>query len=475
MAQISSNILQGLSSPSFGRGMFSVGEALGGIPGQLKAKRKEDKFNEIMKRGQAAMASAEPDPVILSGIAQELSALGYTKEAQQFADASRKIGLQAAQRARVGGLLTQASTPEGITPQYAQDFVAAGGTLEQLTQGREAGKQFAEPRLGRGRGELKAMAMQPGFDPTNPKMLEAYKGIARSYGVSPSEAMDILAKERGTLVERAKIASTGSRAGTTTFAEAGRYIDKRGLEYDVTKVKNPSTKKVELIYTPKGHTIDYAFSFKDEQGNTVENRLTQKGGAYGETAAQKTERFEAEEQIRSQLDVTKAVTIEKAKDFNKQKIKAAERLPAVNQGLEKVNAMLQIVDGLNTGSTLAQMSDLVQTALGYRETDRGVFEKLALQLVADNIKTYGSNPSDGERAAVQAMLPSLENTSAINRKILEMAQSRFAKERAAINYIQQEGMTLEQYVKFVDSLYPTGEDGVDPVTGNKVVDFNDIL
>jgi hypothetical protein len=35
-------------------------------------------------------------------------------------------------------------------------------------------------------------------------------------------------------------------------------------------------------------------------------------------------------------------------------------------------------------------------------------------------------------------------------------------------------MTLEKYVKFVDSLYPSGEDGVDPATGNKVVDINDI-
>jgi hypothetical protein len=476
MAQISSNILQGLSSPSFGRGMFSVGEAIGGIPGQMKAKKKQDKFNEIMKRGQAVMASAEPDPVVLSGIAQELSALGYTKEAQQFADASRNRGLQAAQRARVGGLLTQAGTRAGITPEFAQQYVDSGGTLEELSRGREAGKQFAEPRLGRGRGELKAMAMQPGFDPTNPKMLEAYKGIARAYGVSPSEAMDILSKERGTQAERAKIRSTkAGRAGTTTFAGGDKYLDKRGLEYRLTEVRDPTGEgEVRTEYQPVGHEIPYAFTFKDKEGNDIQNRLTEKGGAYGETAAERTERFEAEKKISSQLDITKATTIEEAKDFNKQKIKAAERLTAVNQGLEKVDAMLQIVDGLNTGSTLDQMMDLVQTALGYRETDRGVFEKLALQLVADNIKTYGSNPSDGERAAVQAMLPSLENTSGINRKILEMARGRFAKERAAINYIQQEGMTLEKYVKFVDGLYPTAEDGVDPATGNKVVDFNDI-
>jgi hypothetical protein len=60
-----------------------------------------------------------------------------------------------------------------------------------------------------------------------------------------------------------------------------------------------------------------------------------------------------------------------------------------------------------------------------------------------------------------------------------MTKGRLAKERIAINYIQRPGITREDYVKFVDSLYPSsepapGKPGVDPVTGTKVVDFNDI-
>lgn len=473
MARISEQVLAGLARPTMAQGMFDLGAAIGGVPGQMRQKRRQEEFNEIMKMGQAAMT--QNDPVNLSRVAQQLASLGYTKESQQFAQAAQQANLKMQQQERISGLLTQAGSEEGLTREAVQSFVGAGGNLANIPIVRELEKQYDEPLREKGRGRLRAMAQMELFDPQDPGKLQGYKNVAKRHKVSFNEAMQILAEERGTMVERAKIARTGSRAGTTTFASGGKYLDKRNLEYRLTEVRDPTGQgQTRTKYEPVGHEIPYAFSFEDEEGNIVENRLTEKGGAYGETAAQRTERYEAEQEIETQLNITEAVTIEEAKDFNKQKIKAAERLPAVNQGLEKVNAMLQIVDGLNTGSTLAQMSDLVQTALGYRETDRGVFEKLALQLVADNIKTYGSNPSDGERAAVQAMLPSLENTSAINREILEMAQRRFAKERAAINYIQQEGMTLEKYVKFVDSLYPSAEDGVDPATGNQVVDFNDI-
>jgi len=474
MARISEQLLAGLARPTMAQGMFDLGAAIGGVPGQMKQKRRQDEFNEIMKVGQAAMT--QNDPVNLSRVAQQLASLGYTKESQQFAQAAQQANLKMQQRERVGGLLTQAGSKEGLTREAVQSFVDAGGNLANIPIVRELEKQYDEPLREKGRGRLRAMAQMELFDPQDPGKLQGYKNVAERHKVSFNEAMQILAEERGTEIERAKIRSTAAgKAGTTTFAGADKYLDKRNLEYRVTEVRDPTGEgKVRTEYQPVGHRIPYAFSYEDEEGNIVDNRLTEKGGAYGETAEQRSERRKKEETAEAQIDVTKAVTIEEAKDFNKQKIKAAERLTAVNQGLEKVNAMLQIVDGLNTGSTLAQMSDLVQTALGYRETDRGVFEKLALQLVADNIKTYGSNPSDGERAAVQAMLPSLENTSAINREILEMARGRFTKERAAINYIQQEGMTLEKYVKFVDSLYPSGEDGVDPATGNKVVDINDI-
>jgi hypothetical protein len=471
MAKFSQQFLANLGRPQMAESLFGLGSAIGSLPGQAKAKAKQEQFNKIMDLANRAMVTN--DPVNLGRARRQLQELGFTEEANKLTAAQ----MQAEQKQTATGMFQDAlGQPRGFTPEQKAAYIAKGATPEQVEAASKAGIETMDPIRERARGRLRAMAKNKNFDTGNVRMLDAYLAQAYKFFVSEDEAMKILSEERGTPFEREKLnATAGGRAGTTTFAGLKNYIDKRGLEYKLTEVRDPTGQgQVRIDYKPVGHETPYAFSYEDEEGNIVKNRLDALGGAYEETALARSARRKKEEKTEAEIDVTKAITIDKAENFNEQKTKAAERLPVVNQGLEKVNAMLQIVDGLETGSTLDQMMDLVQTALGYRETDRGVFEKLALQLVADNIKTYGSNPSDGERTAVQAMLPSLENTSAINREILEMARGRFAKERAAINYIQQEGMTLEKYVKFVDSLYPSGEDGVDPATGNKVVDINDI-
>ena len=240
MAQISSNILQGLSSPSFGRGMFSVGEAIGGIPGQMKAKKKQDKFNEIMKRGQALLASAEPDPVALSGVAQELQGIGYTQEAQQFADASRKRGEQAAQRARLGGLLTQASTSEGITPEYAQDFVATGGTLEQLTAASKR-VQDEEKRL-REIDQLKnlrAAAVAKATKARDPFKRTAMENAGRE---------ELLAYLNPALYQMNAGMALVDAEGTT-IAERGFKPDTTEVEYDQQTIKDADGNETLLLLT----------------------------------------------------------------------------------------------------------------------------------------------------------------------------------------------------------------------------------
>lgn len=87
---IDPNVMRTLTNPGFTRGMFEFGSALGGIGAQRRAKQRDDQFKEVMERGQALLSAPKPDPAALSGIAQELQALGYTQEAGQFTEAARK-------------------------------------------------------------------------------------------------------------------------------------------------------------------------------------------------------------------------------------------------------------------------------------------------------------------------------------------------------------------------------------------------
>lgn len=474
MARISSNVLQGLSSPSFAQGMFTAGAALGGIPGQLRDKRKKDKFNEIMKRGQAALASAEQDPVVLSGIAQELSALGYTEEAKQFSDAARKRGETVAARARASGLLTQASTQDGITPEYAQDFLSAGGTLEQLAQGRTAADALNEPLREKGRGRLRAMAQTQLFDPQDPGQLQGFFNVAERHKVSPNEAMKILAEERGTQLDRAKLKSTASgRAGTTTFAGANNYLDKRNLEYRLTEVRDPTGQgAVRTEYQPVGHKIPYEFSYEDEQGNIIDNRLTQKGGAYGETAGQRLGRFEEEQEIKANLDVLKADTIKENENFSDVRMKAAARLPQVEGTLSDVNELLDIIERVDQGGSIVGLQNRISRVLGSEAKDEGDLRTRAKELLVGRIKAFGANPTEGERQYLEQLIPDLENSKGVNKVILERLQQRLQRERASIGYLFTEKANLDGYISFVNDQY--SGDPNSNITGNKRVKFDEI-
>ena len=86
MAQFSQGFLSSLGRPEMSQSLFGLGAAIGGVPGQMKQRKKEQAFNQLMQQGQQAMASG--DAAALSNISQQLAASGYQKESQQFSQAA---------------------------------------------------------------------------------------------------------------------------------------------------------------------------------------------------------------------------------------------------------------------------------------------------------------------------------------------------------------------------------------------------
>ena len=88
MARFGESFLQQLGRPGWTQGMFGLGQAIGGAQGQIRDQRKQQAFNQLMKQGQAAMASGNATQ--LAQVGQQLAAAGFQKEAQQFSTASRE-------------------------------------------------------------------------------------------------------------------------------------------------------------------------------------------------------------------------------------------------------------------------------------------------------------------------------------------------------------------------------------------------
>ena len=370
--------------------------------------------------------------------------------------------------AKFGQGFLQAATQ----PSFGQGLFTAGQQLGAAPGIRREAK--LENTRERGRGDLKAMAVQKGFNEQDPRMLNAYLSMADKFNVSRSEAMDILAKERGTAVERAQIARTGAGSGKTTFFGGGKYKDNRGLEYRITEIRNPDG-TLSDEYQPVGHQIPYAFSYKDpDTGAMVKNRLTEKGGAYGETAGERLERSVEEKETQQRLDISKAQTIKESDNFSDLRSAAAERLPDVEGTLTDVNDLLEIVEVIDQGGSLVPLMNNIERILGYEEKNPGKLRVVAKEILVGRIKSFGANPTEGERQYLEQLIPDLANSEGVNKAILERLKERLGRERAAIQYMFTDGANLDGYVSYVNALYSADTGPNAQPTGNKRVKFDEI-
>jgi hypothetical protein len=466
MARISEQVLAGLARPTMAQGMFDLGAAIGGVPGQMKQKRRQEEFNEIMKMGQAAMT--QNDPVNLSRVAQQLASLGYTKESQQFAQAAQQANLKMQQQERVSGLLTQAGSEEGLTREAVQSFVGAGGNLANIPIVRELEKQYDEPLREKGRGRLRAMAQMELFDPQDPGKLQGYKNVAERHKVSFNEAMQILAEERGTQIDRAKTAAT--TRGKPSYVDRGDILDSRNLRYGLSEIRTgPNPEDITLNYEPIGHEIPFVDTIDGKRNTT-----TPLGGAYRETAGGKTERVIEEAKAKTKLDITKAQTIKESDNFSDQRSAAAQRLPMVEETLTDVNDLLEIVEVIDQGGSLVPFMNNINRILGYEEKNPGKLRIVAKEILVGRIKSFGANPTEGERQYLEQLIPDLQNAEAVNKAILERLQERLGRERAAIQYMFTEGANLDGYVNYVNAIYSADTGPNAQPTGNKRVRFDEI-
>jgi hypothetical protein len=418
MARISEQVLAGLARPTMAQGMFDLGAAIGGVPGH--------EFNEIMKRGQAALASAEPDPVVLSGIAQELQAMGYTKEAQQFSEASRKRGERAAQIARVGGLLTQAGTRAGITPQAATDFIGSGGTLEQLKTGQDLSKQFAEPRLERGRGELKAMAMQKGFDEQKPNMINAYLGMADAFGVSRSEAADILIKAKG----------LGEKRVVRTVTKTLR--DSVGNKFDevMTFFADGTNKKTTLpISGNKGGTSKAGLDYTGEEpvGDTV--IISSTSGVGGED--------------RPRL----AGDVREEQDFATLKVEASDKILDLVAERDNILTAVNLLDTFETEGLPEKIANFIQIEGGIQDPNKAEYELIVGEAMYSRLKPlFGGVISEGERSAIEGLYADLKRGNPANKRILMRLKTTVERAIQKQNLLRN-SKSLEDYNRKLDKMF----------------------
>jgi len=190
MARFGESFLAQLGSPGWSQGMFGLGQAIGGIPGQLQQKRKEQeqlkRYDQIAQMSQQGTAAAQSGDVatVTSTINQLQQTRENAKTLEEKEAIERRITqlqslLPGAEKVSIGNKAKELvnieqklkSLPAGSTPQR----LALQKRQEILQQDPEAMRQYQQYQLDAWRFQQAEEEMQAGqwLDSNKVSILEA--------------------------------------------------------------------------------------------------------------------------------------------------------------------------------------------------------------------------------------------------------------------------------------------------------------
>lgn len=321
-----------------GNALAGIGANVGGLLSQRQRyKEDEERAGEV----QALLQENADNPAKLNSLGREYETRGDERSAQVFYDAAKEATAKATKK--------------------------------------------TEATAGRGKGELMALANNPKFDVTNPKMQTAFFGMADAYGVSREEAMTIALEAKN---KRDGGDVKSSRSG-------GRYRDEKGNIYELS-----------IQRTPQGEGQVW-LPVTQNAPKTPIGKVTPIGGAYGETAGQKMER-----------DVTTAGEAEGAKGYAQLRTEAIDSLPQIEAAIYSAEKSLEVLNEIDTGGFSTAVVRAATDFLGVTPGSEAEFNLLAGQQILRGLNAFEGAISEGEREFLASLYQRLERSNGANRAIL---------------------------------------------------------
>lgn len=368
MAKISEQFLAGLAKPQMAQGMFDLGAAIGGVPGQMKQRRQEDEFNKLMADAQKAQQAN--NEAGLFSIAQQLRAMGRNTAANTVAATATNLR----ETNRQKGLASAISSAEQLARQGAdvqpllQDITQLGGTPEQL---QSITSIIRTQDMDQKEGLLQQTLASPDFDFEKPTDVRDYYKGASQMGVTPKRAQQIF--------------NDFKAAGDVTFVNAGRYVDTLGNPYNAQIERDKSGRQIGIVYAPIGNSPPYSEVTPDGKPNPLRET-----GGYGLTAGGKVE-MQVEEARQQELET----------QFAEVQADATIQLPQLKLTKTNLEEAIAILDTreVRTGGVPRAVSRSLLQFMGLDAIPQveGEFEAKLSEAVMARLQGFEGAISDGER------------------------------------------------------------------------------
>ena len=383
-----------LANPSFGNI-----EQLGQDIGSLSARRRQrGMLTDLM----APLMSGDASQTDYSNVAVQLAQMGDLDRAVQVSQLGQNVG---ANRRALREQMTQdqlAINAEAKLKKLRQNAIAKADRLADM-----AGEDSAKRAL-----HLDERSLVSGT--SDPKVLEDY------------------------------LKGSSAFMGDTTFANAGYWTD--GTNYWKGVEVRGKKGQTRVDYTPIGNAPD----FETWQRENPDKNLSPAGGAYLETAAGKADRTVA--------TAGKVKAIENFEDFKDEEFSVFTSLQETIATGKDMLAALDQLGPERTGGFLPVTLDKVRQFVGNQDVDSGTFDIYAKQRMINDLRKFGANPTEGERAALAELQPSLLRTEKINRALIEKFMKIANRRYQGIAFLRDNPTaTREDYLTFMESQYAADE------------------
>jgi len=366
------------------QGMFDLGAAIGGVPGQMKQKRQEDEFNQLMADAQKAQqANNEAE---LFSVAQKLRAMGRNTAANTVAATATKLR----ETNRQKGLASAISSAEQLAREGAdiqpllQDITQLGGTPEQL---QSITSIIRTQDMNQKEGLLQQALASPEFDFERPTDVRDYYKGASQMGVTPKRAQEIFEDFR--------------TKGEVTFVNAGEFVDTLGNPYNAQVERDKSGRQVGIRYVPIGSAPPYSETTPGGKPNPLSRTE-----AYGLTSRGRIE-MEVEEARQEALET----------EFAKVQKDATVQLPELKTTKTNLEEAIRILgsEEVRTGGVPRAVSRSLLQFMGLDAIPQveGEFEAILSEAVMARLQGFEGAISDGER---QYAISNITNWMDGNRK-----------------------------------------------------------
>jgi hypothetical protein len=380
MAQFSQGFLSSLGRPEMSQSLFGLGAAIGGVPGQMKQRQKEQAFNQLMQQAQQAVASG--DAAALANISQQLAASGYQREAQQLSQASREAS-QKAQRVSAGQQLLS-GVPS--TMRAGAETLAQEGLIEQALEAQG----LAQTRqIEKGKQALATFASARGMQMSDPKAREGFFRIAKAYEVPLDQASAIYEN------------FTTTAAGDRTTKGEVIIRDSKGNFFTRASQYDEQGRGREVI-------LPFPGSPKKPVGNLTIVSGTTGGGMFDRpgVAGQTTEE----------------------QKFNEARVSAVVQLPSLRRSAKNIRESIDLLESgdVTTGGFVRRISRGLTDFLGKTPKDIGEFETRLGDIVLARLESFTGAISEGERKFLIEQIGSYQASGESNlgrlKVLLEQAE-----------------------------------------------------